>query len=99
MSEGWGAREGVLIHSRKGLGWFGSSHEKTLKLKMSVEAIQIHFVRVTNFACETRQIIQALRVGVFKPCFEPHHQSINLSLFIWSLVAFLQFPPNFPTGH
>ena len=66
-SEGWG--EGVLIHLRKGLGWLGSSHEKTLKLKMSVEAIQIHFV--TNFACETRHIIQALHVGVFKRVSNP----------------------------
>ena len=59
-SEGWGAREGVLIHLRMGLG---SSREKSLKLKISVEAIQIHFVK---FACETQHIIQALHVGVFK---------------------------------
>ena len=64
----WGARDGVLIYSRKGLGWLGSSHEKTLKLKMS-QAIQIHFV--TNFACETRHIIKALHVGVFKRVSNP----------------------------
>ena len=58
-SEGWGAREGVLIHSRKVLG---GSHEKTLRPKMSVKAIQIHFGN--NFACGTRHIIQALHVGV-----------------------------------
>ena len=68
-SEGWGVREGVLIHWRKGLGWLGSSHKKTLKHKVSVEAIQIHFV--TNFACETRHFIQALRVGVFKRVSNP----------------------------
>ena len=44
-------------------------HEKTLKLKISVEAIQIHFV--TNFACETRHIRQALHVGVFKRVSNP----------------------------
>ena len=68
-SEGWGAREGVLIHSSKGLGWLGSSHEKTLKLKMSVEVIQIHLV--TNFACETRHIIQTFHVGVLKRVSNP----------------------------
>ena len=68
-SEGWGAQEGVLTHSCKGVGWSGSSPEPTFKLEMPVEANLIHFE--INFACETRHIIQALHVGVFKRAPKP----------------------------
>ena len=44
--------------------------EKTLKLKISVKVIPIHFV--TNFDCETQHIIQALHVGVFKRVSNPN---------------------------
>ena len=42
----------------------GTSPEKFFKLKMSVEAILIHFK--TMFACEIWLIVQAFHVAVFK---------------------------------
>ena len=48
--------------SRKGVR--GTSLEKIFKSKMSVEAILMHFE--TMFACESRLIIQAFHVAVFK---------------------------------
>ena len=47
----------------------GELPRENFKTQVSVEAIQIHFV--TNFACETRHIIQALHLGVFKRVSNP----------------------------
>ena len=46
----------------------GTSPEKFIKLKLSVEAILIHFE--TMFACEILLIVQAFHVAVFK-CVSP----------------------------
>ena len=98
-SEECEAREGVLIHSHKGLGRLGSSHEKTLKPKMSVEVTQINFV--TNFACGKQHIIQALQVGVFKHVSNTTTKVSTYFFFIWSLVVwflFCNFHRIFPLG-
>ena len=46
------------------LGGFGFFPLKIFKIKMSVEAILMHFE--TNFACEIRLIVQAFHLAVFK---------------------------------
>ena len=42
----------------------GSPPRKKIEIKISVEAILMHFE--TNFACEIRPIVQALHLAVFK---------------------------------
>ena len=64
-----GEHERGIIHLLvRGGGGRGTSPEKFIKLKMSVEAILIHFE--TMFACEILLIVQAFHVAVFK-CVSP----------------------------